>query len=520
MGNFFLLLSVLIWSNVSLCQEATLRIANSKEPESLDPVLMDGVEAQIVGSSLFEGLVVRDPKTAMPVPGSASSWEISEDGKSYTFKIRSTARWSDGVEVKASDFVNSWKRALDPKSKAYYGTYLDGIVGAKEWRLGNAAIRLGLEVVDPKTFRVKLNNPDNAFLDKLTSPVFFPVRLDLISNQSSWARPGMISNGPFILKSWKLNQSLDLIPNPYYWDYANLKLTKVQFFTVPDAHTALQMYDNNEVDWVSILPLGGVEKLKERPDFTRSPEAGTVYLRFNLTFGPLRIKEVRQAISLSINRSIIAEKFAREGQKAAFRFVSPGIPGYPETRVLEEDVEKARALLAKAGFPRGKGFPPMQLLFISDPQSQSVATALSSMLKQNLGIAISPVNLEKGSYYDRLDGLSFHLARSMWRPQYLDPMNFLDKFTSANTWQNLTGYKSADYDDLISRARIEKNIQEQAKILDKAERLLIADDAVIVPLYYNVSTNLWRPTFTGFFHNALDIHPLKAVAPVLVTGKK
>jgi oligopeptide transport system substrate-binding protein len=212
---------------------------------------------------------------------------------------------------------------------------------------------------------------------------------------------------------------------------------------------------------------------------------------------------------MAIDRKIIADKVAREGQEPARTFVTPGLAGYTSTFAIEENVEKAKALLAEAGFPGGKGFPATTALFISDEQSKNVVTAVSAMLKKNLGITISPRNLERGVYYDALDALNYDIARSSYTAKFLDAKSFLDKFTSQNTYNNLTGYKSPAFDTLVAKAEAQSSPKERARLFAEAEKVLILDDAVLMPLYFNTSINMWKPELKGLHTNVLDVHPLK-----------
>jgi oligopeptide transport system substrate-binding protein len=242
----------------------------------------------------------------------------------------------------------------------------------------------------------------------------------------------------------------------------------------------------------------------------------TVYLRFNTTRGALKDKRVRKAISMALDRRTLADKVAREGQVPAHQFVTPGIAGYKSNFSIKEDVPAAKALLAEAGFPEGKGFPAQTALFISDEQSKNVITAISAMLKKNLGINVAPKNLERGIYYDALDALNFDIARSSYTAKFLDAKTFLDKFTGDNTYNNLTGFKSAEYDKLVDQAENEPDLGKRNGLWAQAEKILVDDEAVLVPLYNNTSINMWKPEVKGLHANSLDAHPLKDIS---VDGK-
>lgn len=495
-----------------------LRIANSREIETLDPTQVDGSDAGLVADALFEGLVVLDPSSLEPKPGVAMSWEVSKDGLTYTFNLRKNARWSNGRTLTSEDFLFAWERALTPETGAYYSKYFDSIKGAEEFRKGKTKearnfAAVGIVAKTPYTLVVTLKQPAPYFLELLSQAVFYPVPKEAIGKHGKeWTKPEyIVTNGPFSLLRWKLKDSLTLGKSQTYHDASKVKLDTITVFPLEDAKTALNMYNAGEIDWLRRIPNAQFSTLKSHPEFHSGKMLGTAYLRFNTTRGPLKDARVRQAISMAIDRTTLTEKVLKEGQVPAAQFVTPGMRDYLPAAQIKEDVQKARDLLAQAGFPEGKNFPALSVLFVSDDQSKNAMIAVSTMLKKNLGIHISPKNQERGVYYDALDALNFDIARSTWSASYMDAKSYLDKFTSDNTYNNLTGYANPAYDKLIKDASLQTDLKARNALFAQAEKLLVVDDAVIVPLYYSTSINMWKKSVTGLFVNPLDAHPLKSL---------
>lgn len=510
---------VFFGSGMAAPQGPVLKIAGGKEIESLDPILVDGADAGLVARGLFEGLVVSDPKTLEPRPGLAESWTVSSDGLTLNFKLRPSAKWSDGSPVTSKDFLAGWKRALAAENGAYYASFFDVIKGAENYRKAKSAAKrnfanVGIKAPTDRDIVLTLNQPAPYLLDLLTQPVFAPLHeASFQKHGKTFLKPeNLVVSGPFRLASWQLKDKLELVRNASYHDAPNVQLEGITVFPVEDAKTAFNLYETGQVHWIRRVPLANLTTLRTRKDFHVERMLNTVYLRFNTTRGPLKDPRVRRALSMAIDRKVIAEKVAREGQEPAFTFVTPGLTGYTSSFAIEENVEKAKALLAEAGFPGGKGFPASTALFISDDQSKNVVTAVSAMLKRNLGITVSPRNLERGLFYDALDALNYDIARSSYTAKFLDAKSFLDKFTSENTFNNLTGYKSAKFDALVAKAEAQSDVKERAKLFAEAEKVLILEDAVLMPLYFNTSVNMWKPEVKGIYKNVLDVHPLKTLS--------
>lgn len=520
MKNISLLLLFIIGMSLSLisCQHthkrADLIFINGVEPDSLDPALITGqADARIV-SELFEGLL-RFNKAGMAEPGVAASWEISPDKKVYLFHLRPSARWSDGRSVTASDFVVSWKRMLQPTTAAPYRDQFFMIQGAEEFASGKNLefSHVGIEAVDDQTLKVTLKNPTAYFLQLCALWPFFPVRCDLVERMGdSWIKPqNIISNGPYLLSAWNINDKIVLKKNPFYWGAQQVALNTIDVLPIDQANVAYNFYATGAADLImskSLLPPSLLEALIKKPDFHASPFLGTSFVRFNCTKPPFQDPRVRQAFALVIDRHRLTKKITRGGELCAESFVPPGIPGYQPAAPLGYDPLRARKLLAEAGYPNGKNFPLTNFIYVEGAISEGIAVELQAMWKQELGVSILLARREAKTYLSSMNTLDFNMANSNWIGDYLDPNTFLEIFVKGSS-NNRTGWSSTAYDQLLMAAGLESDATKRFSLLRQAEELLIAQEAPIAPLYFNLEMQLYDPKKIGGVEgNLLDKHPL------------
>lgn len=494
---------------------SALRIATGREIESLDPLFVDGPEAGLVASALFEGLTVLHPKTAQPEAGGAESWTVSPDGLTYTFALRKDAQWSDGKPVKASDYIFAWRRTLDPGSGAYYGFLFDCIKGAEEFRKGESKDfnLVGIRSPSDLQLEITLRNPTPYFLELVSGASFYPLHEEKVSalKDQAFKAENLVGNGPFVLTAWKHKQKLILTKSPSYARASEIKLERAEIYPIESFKTALNMYEAGEIDWLTRLPPHLVSDLEKRPDFHTGPKLNTVYLRFNTKAKAFADVRLRRAVSMAIDRKILAAKVAREGQIAAERFVAPGLYNQLPAPLVSLNVAEARKLVSEVKRDHG-ALPSADLLFISDEQSNRVAQAISVMLKKNLDLNVAPKNLERGVFYGILDSNKHDLARSSFTARYFDPVSFLEKFTSDNLTNNLTGFANKDFDDRIASAKKERDPKKREAFLVEAERILVKEAVAIVPLYHNTSVDMWKADILGLYSNPIGVHPLRNIS--------
>ena len=497
-------------------KRADLVILNGAEPESIDPAVITGQLDGRICYALFEGLLHFD-RFGKPQPGIAQSWDLSSDGKMYTFHLRANARWSNGDPVTATDFLQSWKRVLLPETASEYAYLLYHIKNAQAFNEGTLRDfgKVGLTASDDRTFRVELEAPVPYFLDLCSFATLLPVHLPTVEKYGDdWIKPGkLVNNGPFLLKEWRLNYRIRLQKNPLYWDAAHVALNTVDALPIDNSITAYNFYASKVADLIldkGLTPPSLIPELKTRPDFHAAPFLGNYFIRFNVTRKPLNDVRVRQAFAMVIDRDRIVQKITQAGEPPAYSFTPPGTAsGYQPPKMFGRDVQKARQLLADAGYPGGKGFPTVTYLYDSKKLNEDIAVELQNMLSDALGVHIELEKQEWKVYLNSLSRLDYDFARSSWVGDYNDPNTFIDCFVSGGG-NNRTGWRNKEYDDLVSAAALEPDNARRSQILQRAEDILLNQGTPICPLYYYVGIQIYdAQKFGGIEPNLLDEHPFR-----------
>ena len=499
-------------------ERADLVIVNGPEPESLDPAIITGQADGRIALTLFEGLTRYNETNATPLPGLANRWDITDGGRTYTFHIRTNAKWSTGEPITAPDFVYSWLRVLNPLTGADYAGQLYYVKGAEEYNTGKTKdpSSVGVKAVDDATLRVELISPTPFFLDLCAFQTLAPVPRWIIEKHGDrWlmAKPLPVS-GAYELVSWRLNDRVRMRKNPLYWDAANTHCEIVDMIPCTVATTALNLYETGEADIVWDKELAPVELhdlLKNRPDFHTYDYLGSYFYRYNVTKKPFDDVRVRKAMALAVDKRRLVEKITRLGEKTASHLVPPGVANYTSPEGLGYDPELARKLLAEAGYPGGQGFPRVDYMFNSIKTHEKIAVELQEMWARELGIHIELRNLEWKVYLQAQSRVEFGLSRSSWIGDYNDPNTFLDMFMS-NNGNNRTGWKSERYDNLVRDANSKSDPKEREKLLQQAESLLIRDELPIVPLFFYVGLEYYDTSkVSGIFSNIRAEHPVRTI---------
>lgn len=502
---------------------ADIVIVNGKEPESLDPAIITGQAEMRITSSLFEGLTRQDPKTGGPIPGLAERWEISPDGRTYTFHLRTNLTWSTGEPITADDVVYSWIRALDPATASDYAGQLYYLVNGEDFNSGKIKDPklVGVHALDRYTIRADLNSPTAFFLDLCAFSTLSIVPRQTIEKYGDrWlmARP-LPTSGAYQLEAWRLNDKVRVRKNPRYWDAANTRTEVVDFLPIVSATTALNLYETGGADIVwdkDQVPAELVDVLLKRPDFYSYPILATYFIRFNITKKPFNDVRVRQALGLAIDKERITKKITRAGEPTASSLVPPGTARYHPVKGLGYDPDKARKLLAEAGYPGGKGFPRFEFMFDGSAGGGAkihgrVAVELQEMWHDELGIDMDLRQVEWKVYLANQSKMAFDACRASWIGDYNDADTFLNMFMS-NNGNNRTGWKNAHYDELIRAADRENDIAKREKYFQEAETMLVRDENPIIPLYYYVGFNYYDSRkIKGIYRNILDAHPLNFI---------
>ena len=491
------------------------------EVGDLDPQLATNLPEVDLAAALFEGLVIEDPVDLHPVPGVAERWESSADLLSYTFHLRANATWSNGEPVTAQDFVNSWRRALTPAIAAENAGLLYVVQGAEAFHKGVTKdfSQVGVNAPDARTLRVTLEHPTPYFLALLTHPVWRPVPLSVIAAHgpafargNGWTRPGrFVGNGAFKLKSWQPDKVLIVEKSPSYWDAARVRLNAVHFYPIDSVDAEERTFRTGQLHLTYVLPFGKLDAYRRNfPHLLRTdPYLNSYFFRLNLLHPPLNDERVRRALALSIDRTAIVTKILRGGQQAATTLTPPGVPGYTPPAGIVSDFVAARALLAAAGFPGGKGLPALELLYNTSENYRLIAEAVQEMWRRELGIDVRLLNQEyKVVLTERRMG-HYQILLSDWVGDYLDATTFLDLWRG-NSGNNHTGWISAEYDTLLFAAARNPDLAARATQLQRAEALMLAASPVI-PLYFNTHVFLLQPSVKGWHPTLLDHHPYKHV---------
>lgn len=502
--------------------EQILLVNNNAEPVSLDPQLVAGTSADLrVVSALFEGLLVNDPQSLVPSPGVATRWEISPDGLTYSFHLRPEACWSDGTPLTAHDFLFSSRRALTPQLAAPNAAFFFSVKNARAYYEGKITdfAAVGFAAPDAHTLQITLEYPCPYFLALLCHPVWSPVPEHAIRAageiavpNTPWTRPGcLVSNGAFQLKTWKIADRIEVERNPRYWNTAAVRLNGIRFLAIGDLLAEERAFRGGLLHLTSTVPPMKVRALREEksPFLRLDPFFSTTFVRVNTRKKPLDDPRVRRALALAVQREEIAEYVMRAGEKPAFALTPSGAADYTCSSPLQENVAEAQRLLAEAGYPEGKNFPPLEYLYNQHETSQLIAQALQEMWQKNLGIAVGLLSQEWKVYKHALASGDYQLARSAWSGDYFDPSSFLELFSSASE-QNQTGWSDPGYDDALARAaRSVSPVVRRAAFQNAEEKLLAA--MPVIPLVHNTNKFLIRPEVRGWHPNALDIHPFTAV---------
>jgi oligopeptide transport system substrate-binding protein len=525
-----LVAAAMSWSGSGASSRADFAFVNRGDNKCLDPNGMSWMQDIRIAYALWEGLYTLDPVTIKPILGTADRADVDATKTIWTFHIRSDAKWSNGDPVKAGDFVFAWRRFLEtPGEYTYLHFY---IKGARKYQDDFAAwleakqhggsqpppdfATVGELAVNDQTLRVTLTNPVPFLPALLAFPPFFPMHepsmrpfleSDGLHYDQKFTRPpNLVSNGPYRLAEWRFKDRLRMVASDYYWDRANVKSRKIDQVYFEDAFAPFRAYERGDVDWIAetdadtaaqILSQGG------RSDLHIFPAFGTYFYSFNCLpkfsdgrDNPLRDSRVRQALSMAIDKEPIVLKVGRLGQKTARTYIPLHVfDGYPAPPGLPYDVPAAQKLLADAGYPGGRGFPDLEILYNSESSHADVAQVIRQQWQQNLGIQTHLQGVEVKIFGARLHSQQYDIARASWYGDYDDPSTFTDKYKSDSD-DNDSKWISSKYDALCAAAAIETDPRRRFDLLAQAENILLTE-APILPLYYYVNAYMFRQNVTG-----------------------
>lgn len=483
------------------------------EPASLDPAKAVGLPEIQVIRDLFEGLVNQNEKGEL-VPGVATKWQ-SNDNRIWTFTLRNDAKWSDGTPVTAQDFVYSWQRLVDPQTTSPFAWFaaLAGVSNAQNIIDGKATPdKLGVTAVDAHTLRVQLDQPLPWFANLTASFAFYPVQKANVAQGAEWTKPGkLIGNGAYVLKDRVVNEKLVAVPNVHYWDNAHTVIQQVTFVPINQESAATKRYLADDIDITESFPKNLYQKLmKDIPgEVYTPPQLGTYYYAFNTQKGPTADPRVRLALSMTIDRQLMADKVLGTGEKPAWHFtpdVTAGFKASPSPFAAmsqEERNAQAKTLLQAAGYGPQRPLD-LTLLYNTSETHQKIAIAVASMWKKNLGVDVKLQNQEWKTYIDSRNTGNFDVIRASWVGDYNEPSTFLSLLTSSHSG-NISRFKDPAYDKVLSQAAQETTTEARNADYNEAEKI-IAEKAPIAPIYQYSNGRLIKPWLKGYpINNPEDV---------------
>ncbi len=501
-------------------QAIILRRGNGPEPESLDPHSARSEAALTVLRDVYEGLTEIGPD-GTPVLAAADRCTISADGTIYEFHLRKLARWSNGEPVVAEDFAAAWRRLVDPRTGAQYAQLLAPVQGAEAITAGSAAAStLGVRALDPETLVVQLTRPTPYFLALLAHPATFPInRTVLAQHGRGFAKPGvMVSNGAFVLTRWDFGSHLVAVRNIRYWNDAATRVDGVEYYSMTEPATELRAFRSGALDLTSTIPGAQFTWIKQHMgrDLHIAPQLGVYYLGLNLRRAPFaKSPQLRQALSMVIDRERLVQAVTATGESAAYTFVppqtadySPPLPDYASWP-MSRRVARARQLLADVGMLQSP--PAIELRYNSGELHSRIAVAVARMWKEALGVdTLLHAEEFKVLLQDIDRGDVTQVFRASWLADYDDAYSFLQVLQSG-FGINLPHYSNAEYDDLLARAASEVDAGRRRVLLQNAERIMIGDQPLI-PLYFYVAKHLVSPQVRGWQDNPMNVVYSKRLA--------
>lgn len=517
-----------------------MAVCIASEPQTIDPALNSAVDGSIMTQHMFEGLMkwvdsgnpVNDKGNmnyAALAAGQAESYEKTDNGDgtvTYTFKIRSDAKWSDGQPVTANDFVYSWQRLANPLTAADYCYMIDMVQGYAAVNAGEAdPTTLGVSAPDESTFVVNLTYDCPYFLEICAFPAAFPVRQDIIEAYGdTWTTDDnsshYISNGPWKLAEWVHDSYIKMVPNEYHYDAANLGPNSLTFQLMEDQNSMLAAYRSGDLQFIEDMPVDEIAGLLASGELNIVDYIGTYYVCYQTQAAPFDNALVRQAFTLAIDSKYIVEQVTQTGQVPATGFVPAGIydadPNGDDFRTVGGDYwdapvddatyqancEKARQLLAEAGYPNGEGFPTVTYLYNTSDAHKAVGEALQQMWQEELGVTVQLQNQEWNAFLETRKKGEYQIARNGWIADYNDPCSFLDMWYTGGG-NNDAQYSNPEYDAMIDAAKATSDPAERMSYFHKAEDIIIGQDWALGPIYFYTQKYMMADDISGAFYTPL-----------------
>jgi oligopeptide transport system substrate-binding protein len=474
-------------------------------PQTLDPTLAANLASTTPIDQLFCGLVALTPQLGIQ-PDVARSWEVSDEGRRYLFRLRDDVVWSDGVPLTTRDFEFAWKRVLDPATRSPLASLLYDIAGARAFHEGRYGKEdVAVRAIDELTLEIELEAPTGHFLQLLAHSCTYPLPSHAVqAHGDAWSEPGkIVTNGPFKLVSWLQDESIVLTVNPAYHGRRRGNVDQVDLRLLPDGAWSArsQMYEIDDLDVLDLMGSPALERDRARHryprDYVSGPRLTTDYTGFVINRPPFDDARVRRAFVLAMDRERMADAvLGADSTPATGGFLPVGMPGHSGGIGLPYYPEQARELLAEAGYPDGQRFPVAEWLSVSG--AEPYAEFMAKQWYQNLGIKLCWEILEFATLLERLDRQPPHMFGLAWIADYPDP----DSFLRANPLLRYTGWRNPAYDGLVERASRTTDQAERMKLYAQADRILI-EEAVLLPGTYGRNHLLVKPWVSRYPTSAM-----------------
>ncbi|OGQ21902.1 MAG: hypothetical protein A3I05_00515 [Deltaproteobacteria bacterium RIFCSPLOWO2_02_FULL_44_10] len=491
---------------------------SGSDPDSLDPHLTSTVDGRNLFLQHFEGLLAFDHRDNSVKPGVAKRWTVSPDGRIYTFYLRE-AKWSDGTKITAHDFVYAWKRCLDPKTGCVTAARFDYLKNGRAYNAKKITdvSQVGFRAIDDMTLELTLETPFPPILELLTSPTYSPLKKDVVQKfGDKWTEPShIVSNGPFVLKEYRIQDRIIFTKNPTYWDKDNVNLDEVHAHLIEDLETALKQFQAGELDYIYQVPQTKAVVLQSDPLYHASPSFGTYYYPVNTKHPVLKDARVRRALAYAIDRQTIVEKILRTGEKPAYGVIPPGVQGYTYKKYVDFDPAVAKKLLAEAGYPDGKGFPTLTLSYNTLDLHKLMAQTVQQMWREHLGINVVLQNHEWKVHIKSLQSHSFEIARLGGIGEYIYPSGTLEEKTTQSP-DNYAQFSNAEYDRTWEMAGKETDPKKRLQLYAELEAILM-NEMPDIPLFFYKNEWMTKSHVTG-----LSLSPMKSfnLKYVSLNGKR
>jgi oligopeptide transport system substrate-binding protein len=477
-------------------------VAFSPKELTLDPLHIYTTMESELSTAIYEGLVTYHPFTLEPIPGAAYDWKLSLDKTTYTFFLRENARFSNGDPLRAADFRDSWLRILDPEAGAEYSFLFDVIKGARDYRLGRSREVPGIRVQGDHELVVELEKPASHFLKLLCHTTFVPLHPSYLQRKGWDADPTLIGNGPFYLYERSPGE-IQLKRNQLYWDSSRVELGGVRVRFMEDQQEVSRGFNKGEIHWSTNWD---TELLLDRTKIVFNPLFATSYFFFVCTQPPWNDARVRRALALLVPW----DKVRSEDTLLPTSRLIPPIPVYPEVKGIQKpDRNEALRLLEEAGYPGGRGLPPVIFKLPDDEESTRVAAIMAEAWKAELGVEVRAISLPYNRYLVEVKKGDFTLGAAIWIGDYADPLTFLQMWT-ADSNLNDAHFVDSEFEALIDGSF---SLEGKARYdqLGKSEELLL-QRAVVLPISHTPAFNLIDlDRVEGWFPNVLNIHPFKYI---------